>query len=236
MTGIMDIPRILWIYWRQGEAQAPHVVRLCIASWRRLNPGWDIRVLDDASVAQYADISDVPAHLPPRFHADVLRLRLLARYGGVWTDATTYCHRPLDGWLPLLAGQTGFFVFGGPYHDRWFDNWFIAAHPDNPLIGRWAENYARYARRLTWVPSKYFMMIYILQWDVLRHRKLWRAFHENGRLPAVGCMILQAWLENRADLAPFRKVLAAGLPLSKLNWRLSMDDAVIDRAFVEALE
>ncbi|RWR29823.1 hypothetical protein D2T29_13630 [Sinirhodobacter populi] len=230
-----DIPRILWIYWRQGEAQAPHVVRLCIASWREMNPDWDVRILDDTTVAQYADISDVPAHLPPRFHANLLRLRLLAQYGGIWADATTLCHRPLNDWIPLMAGQTGFFVFGGPYLDRWIDNWFIAANPKSDLIQAWCRAYARYVTRLKREPRKYFMMIYTLQWCMLRDAKLRHDFRRSGSLPAISCFLLQAWLEGRAELGPFRAAYAAGLPLSKLNWRLPMTDAEVDRRLSEAL-
>ena len=80
------LPRIVWMYWGQGEAQAPHVVQRCIASWRQLNPDWDIRVLDNDTLREYADISDVPAHLPPRIHANLLRLRLLAPSAIPWLE------------------------------------------------------------------------------------------------------------------------------------------------------
>ena len=31
--------------------------------------------------------------------SDVIRINLLASYGGVWVDATVYCNSPLDKWL-----------------------------------------------------------------------------------------------------------------------------------------
>lgn len=228
------LPRIVWMYWGQGEAQAPHVVQRCIASWRRLNPDWDIRVLDNDTLREYADISDVPAHLPPRIHANLLRLRLLARHGGVWTDATTLCHRPLSEWIPLLADQTGFFVFGGPHHDRWFDNWFIAASPKSGLIQAWARDYARYATRLKSEPDKYFMMIYTLQWAALRDRHLLHEFRRSGTLPAINSFLLAAWLTGKVDVTTFRAALRAGLPLSKLNWRLPFSAEEFDWRLAEA--
>lgn len=214
-----DIPRILWIFWAQGEDAAPPVVKTCIASWRRLNPDWDIRVLDDASADALIDLSDLSPDLPFRFRADLLRLRLLARHGGVWTDGTTLCHRPLDEWLPLLAGQTGFFVFAGPHSDRWIDNWFIAAHSKNPLISSWSQAYGRYVTRLKIRPNKYFMMIYALQWQLLRNRDLMAHFRCRGSLPAVPCFLLQAALEDRIDASVARAALRRGLPLSKLSWK-----------------
>lgn len=234
-----DIPRILWIFWSQGEEEAPLLVRHCIASWRLHHPDWDIRVLDSQSAAMQVDLTDIPPHLPLRFHANLLRLRLLAKYGGVWTDATTWCHRPLEDWLPLLGGQTGFFVFSGPHSDRWIDNWFIAAHPDNPLIGAWRDAYAPYVAQLRSEPSKYFMMIYIFQWSLLRNKVLMQHFRRRGSLPAVPCFLLQAALEKKIDLGVVQQAIQRGLPVSKLSWKapvpLERLDKILDSLSEPAL-
>lgn len=214
-----DIPRILWIFWAQGEEAAPPVVRTCIASWRRLNPDWDIRVLDTAAANALVDLSDLPPELPIRLRADWLRLQLLSRHGGVWTDATTLCHRPLNEWLPLLADQTGFFVFSSPYIDRWFASWFIASNTHNPLIGAWSFALNRSLSRLKVKPSRYFFVIYILQWQLLRNRELMSHFRRRGSLPAVPCFLLQAALEGRVDASVAQAALHRGLPLSKLSWK-----------------
>jgi len=108
-----SIPKTIWIYWAQGEAEAPHVVQRCLESWYTRNPGWELRVLDEESANALIDLSDVPEGLPRRFKADVLRLRLLKEFGGVWTDATTFCHRPFEDWLPMQAAS-GFFAFSDP--------------------------------------------------------------------------------------------------------------------------
>lgn len=220
-----DIPRIIWIYWEQGEDQAPYLVRRCIQSWRDHNPGWDVRVLDGGNVAEFAeDLARLEA-LPRRFRANLLRLQLLARHGGVWVDATTLCHRPLDEWLPLIAGQTGFFVFRGPYHDRWLDNWFIAANPKNELINAWVRHYHRYVSGLRAKPDKYFMTVYVFQWMVLKRKELRHAFRGSGALPAVPAFFLQAFIDGTSDAAPFLSAREQGFPLSKLNWKAPIPEA-----------
>lgn len=214
-----DIPRILWIFWAQGEDAAPPVVRDCIGSWRRENPTWDIRVLNSDTAEALVDLSDLSHHLPFRFKADLLRLRLLASQGGIWTDATTYCHRPLDDWMPLLGGQTGFFVFASPHSDRWISSWFIAAHPDNSLISAWNNAFTNIISRSRITPSKYFMVIYSLQWQLLRDRNLMTHFRRRGSLPAVPCFLLQGALEDRVDAETAVQAIRRGLPLSKLSWK-----------------
>ena len=114
----MVVPRIIWSLWLQGWDSAPELVRACAASWSRLNPGWGMRRLTKAHVNQLFSNATLNAHLlglgiPPEAISDVVRLELLARYGGVWADATTYCLAPLDEWLKS-AVASGFFTFDSP--------------------------------------------------------------------------------------------------------------------------
>ena len=225
-----NITKTVWIFWEQGELNAPYIVQLCIDSWRVKNPGWNVFILDHDSVSRYSDVSDIFNGLPKRFTANLLRLRLLSRYGGVWADATTLCHRPLDDWIPLLGGQTGFFAFRGPSIDRWIDNWFIAANCDSRLIQAWERTYERYVTRLRRMPKKYFMMIYSLQYEIWKDRALRREFQSSGGLPAVPAFFLQGYLEGKCDAGPFKRALEAGFPVSKLNWRTALpDDALMER-------
>jgi len=65
--------------------------------------------------------------------SNLTRLCLLRRYGGLWTDATVFCLRPLDDWLDD-AYDAGFFAFRNPAKDRMLATWLIASEPDNPLL------------------------------------------------------------------------------------------------------
>ena len=71
-------------------------------------------------------------------------------------------------------------------------------------------------------------MFYPLQWEILKSRKLRRAYAESGRLPTIGSYLLQAWLDGNANLPVLHKALADGLPVSKLNWRLNMPPEEFD--------
>lgn len=228
-----EIPRILWIFWAQGEGEASPVVRRCIASWREKNADWDVRVLTLHSASEYVDLSDVGDSLPFRIRANLLRLRLLSQFGGVWADSTTFCHRPLSEWMPLLGGRTGLFMFRSPHDDRWIDNWFIASCPNNPLIGQWENDYGRYISGRTAAPSTYFMMIYILQWRLLTNKDLRKNLRASGGLPAVPAFFLQAYLDGQCGCSNVRDVLTAGFPVSKLNWRLEISEEELAQRFAE---
>lgn len=132
------IPRKVWMLWFQGVSEAPFVVRKCIDSWVHKNPDWDVIILDSGNINDYVQL-DIPEeilqHLLPAHQADLIRLALLSKYGGIWTDATTFCVRPLDEWIDDYAAS-GFFVFHKPGRDRAVSNWFIAAEKDSPIALR----------------------------------------------------------------------------------------------------
>lgn len=138
--------RTIWSCWFQGEDSAPPVVRRCLASWATRNPGWELRVLDRSSFQQFVELPDLTGKpLSPASLSDLLRAHLLGRFGGIWVDATLYCNRPLADWLQSVCGQ-GFFAFARPGPDRELASWFLAAEPDNKLIGDWLN-----AARHYWV-------------------------------------------------------------------------------------
>jgi hypothetical protein len=67
-----------------------------------------------------------------------IRMALLETHGGVWADATVYCRRPLDSWLPARMGE-GFFAFSKPAPARMVSSWFLAAHTDALLLRQWGQ-------------------------------------------------------------------------------------------------
>lgn len=132
------IPRTIWFLWFQGLDKAPYVVRKCYESWVVRNPGWRIMLLDESTLPGFGTVnysSDTVRAIPPTKRSDLVRLDLLAHHGGVWTDATCLCIRPLDDWL-LPYMKSGFFAFSRPGPDRLLSSWFLAAEPGNILPTR----------------------------------------------------------------------------------------------------
>lgn len=104
------IPKIIWIYWHSSLEVAPDVVQLSVKSWRDFNPGWTVNFITSDTVNEHVTIYSPDTPRKIQWHADVIRVALLSKYGGVWADATSLCLKPLDDWLPQLL-ETGFFAF-----------------------------------------------------------------------------------------------------------------------------
>lgn len=93
----------------------------CSDYWRRLNPTYEHRLLDESSAAKLspAFAALIGRNLDFALMADVLRLDLLSRYGGVWADVTTCPVQPLDSYVPKMTADVGFFaMMWEPFYDR----------------------------------------------------------------------------------------------------------------------
>ncbi|WIX32887.1 capsular polysaccharide synthesis protein [Salinicola sp. JS01] len=133
--------KIIWMYWHAPLEQAPEVVQLSVRSWQVMNPDYEVRLLSDDTLEAHLGFDFMAAfelcrvRLKVATKADVLRLYLLSRFGGVWADATLFCLKPLETWMPLLIGEFGFYTFRREaVVTRPIEVWFIAAQRGDPII------------------------------------------------------------------------------------------------------
>lgn len=149
--GSINCPRIAWSYWDKGADQLSDFRRLCVETWSAKNPDWQVRVLDKYSVAQYLNRADLPrlwCEMYVPWQADAVRLALLAKYGGLWIDASTICLQPFDRWMygviasderPEDIGAFYFSAWGVEMHKskEYVENWVMAARRGHPLVIAW---------------------------------------------------------------------------------------------------
>lgn len=146
-----EIPKIIWIYWHSGFETAPDVVKLAIRSWMKMNKNYEIKLLSDESLPNQLgfdfniafQLSSVRCLLPTK--ADILRLHLLSKFGGVWVDATTFCLKPLDSWLNAARNSYDTYNFRQKNNiTRPIEAWFIAAKQGSPIINDVLSQYVNY--------------------------------------------------------------------------------------------
>ena len=72
--------KTIWMYWEQGEEKINNsYIKMCINGWKRLNPNWNIRVLNYNTALQYIPELKNYNHLIVQMRSDVLRLKLLEK-------------------------------------------------------------------------------------------------------------------------------------------------------------
>ena len=224
------VNRTLWLLWLQGETSAPALVRQCISSWRAFNSGWNIKVLSLDNLSEFIDLPRFPRHVSDNHKANIIRLRLLERHGGVWADSTTACQIPLDDWIDAAAGQ-GFFAFTRPQPLRAVANWFIAARPNNPLLRawrRWSEAYILSRRR----PRSYFWQHHTFDWLLMRYPELYDVWANIPKVSARGPHVMQRLIDGHLSEheVPTPEALRR-VPLLKLNRRKGYELTQIRKFF-----
>ena len=137
-------PRRIFTLWLQGEEQAPPLVRACLDSIRR-HADAELVVLDERSVFDWIDIPEEVVRkwkegkMKAAHFADICRVDLLYRHGGVWMDATCYMDAPFPEWL----WEADFFVYRGGDTLKGayggIQNCFIRGAKDAYLLKVWRE-------------------------------------------------------------------------------------------------
>ena len=138
------LPKNLFILWLQGWNCAPALHREVAESWRINNPDWNIHLIDQSNLSDYIDVpylSDPKKTISPQARSDIIRLHLLAKWGGVWADATLLCMQPLDHWVHAAVEPAGLWMYHG--HGAQMPNgpasWFIVSKQDSFMIRTWKE-------------------------------------------------------------------------------------------------
>lgn len=154
----------VWICWLQGMEQAPELVQKCYASIQRHITDREIVLITAKNRKDYVTFPD---YIEQKYEAgiiththfsDLLRVALLAKYGGTWIDATVFCS---GGTIPKYMLDSDFFVFqnlkpGSDGHVLNISSWFITARANNKIVS------AVQALLLTYWENNKFLIDYFL--------------------------------------------------------------------------
>ena len=108
-TDTIPMPqKIVWIFWWQGKEFMPPICKYCYNSLVEQNKDICINFVDKNNYRNYIEI---PSHILEKVEkkifsvtnfSDIIRVMLLAKYGGIWVDATLYFVNPIpDEWFNM---------------------------------------------------------------------------------------------------------------------------------------
>ena len=126
--------KIIWQYWGQGFSSdvVPDVVQMCFDSVDTYKGDYTVIRLCDDDLNEYIELPDYVMNkykngiMGATHFSDILRLALIATYGGVWLDATVLLTGTLDN---MLA------------HNDWF---MYQRDPKQEDKKQWRRTYAYY--------------------------------------------------------------------------------------------
>ena len=148
------VPKKIWTYWENPDNPSkglPRVVKLCMESWKKFNPDYEIVLLTKKNVKGYVTIPDeIRTHphyndSPQRF-ADLVRLYVLEEHGGIWIDASVLVKQSFDEWLFPKYGEFAGYYIGSYCIDKKIpviENWFLAANKGSKFIKLWKQEFLK---------------------------------------------------------------------------------------------
>lgn len=144
------IPKTLWTFW--DRENIPEIVQKSLDNWRKYSPDWTINLVTPKNLKEFLPDIDFEKFRPTDFiqrKVDLIRLHLIAKYGGVWSDASIAVRRSHD-WLVDEAARGGY-EFIGYYREGWtknqnypvIENWLFGAVPNSGFVTKWRDEYEK---------------------------------------------------------------------------------------------
>lgn len=190
----------IWVFWWQGEPDAPPLVQRCIASIRRHSGPHDVVVLTKDN---YADYVRLPNYILDKHDegiithnqfANLLRVMLLEQRGGAWLDATIFASGPIDEAIFTHPFYTHKMVHREPGrfdHTKW-STYFLAGAKGNVLF-----RFVRDCYFLHWTEEERQIDYFVFDYTI------WLAYET---IPCVRAMIDRVPYNNPSILS-LQKVL-----------------------------
>lgn len=137
-----SIPKILWTYWKDDTI--PPVVKKCIESWRTQNPDFQIKVVHGKQLREYLpnlDLASLRWNDSPARESDIVRVNLLAKYGGYWCDASTLMTAPLAFDVEPQTEFIGYWLEGFTTNKDYpvIESWFFGTVAGGKFINAWRD-------------------------------------------------------------------------------------------------
>lgn len=148
-----QVPKKIWTYWDNPDNsevnKLPKAVKLCMDSWKKHNPDYEIVLLTKKNYQGYITIPDeIKTH--PHYNdsaarfSDLVRLYALEEHGGIWIDSSVLVKESFNKWLfPRYAEFAGYYM-GSITVDKNYptlESWFLAANKNSQFIKLWKDEF-----------------------------------------------------------------------------------------------
>ncbi len=190
----------IFTIWLQGEDNAPPLIKACFNSIRK-NCKQELVVLDEKTLFDYISLPDYvlrkrkKGQIKNAHFADICRVELLYRHGGIWLDSTGFATAKIPNWIT----DEDFFVYlvgnaGSKY--SFMQNCFIRSRKGSYLLQAWRAVILEYWKR---EPKSfdYFMHQLLFRTIVTYDKKCKSEFEKMPHVPQDPTHVL--WWAGRDD-------------------------------------
>jgi hypothetical protein len=119
------IPKIIHQIWI-GE-EAPNFIQEATATVKNLNPDFEYMFWGNEAIEEFGLKDEFEMAKEIAFFTNVLRIKILEKFGGVYIDADTKCVQPLNDWFQKYQNYPLSSIF---VNNIFPDNGIIVAKPE----------------------------------------------------------------------------------------------------------
>lgn len=245
----------IWQLWFQGEDKAPQIVQQCLKSIKKYCSSKNIIVLNENTIENYIEIAPhikqkyEQGIIPKAHYSDYIRVCLLAKYGGIWIDATVLLTAP----IPKEIQEAEFFQFKSvtwylfpkiiskktilavqkmktylkPHHSG--SSWFMVAKSNciiMQVVKELLEEYWRVENKLV----NYFLFHDFLAFAILNNEDCRRIYNDMYSLNNRNPHVLQDLLKDKYDEELFNEIKQFS-SIHKLTYKIPEKDINEDSFF-----
>lgn len=175
----------IWVFWYQGRESMPDIVKTTFNSILEHSNSHSVILIERSNIDQYIDIPKViwekvqSGEITLAAYSDIIRASLLAKYGGLWIDATVLVTKP----IPEDVFRRSFFTIKNPEnksdslfyisvaHLRW-TTYVMGGSANNPLFSFLRDELIKYNSReqalIDYLLIDYFMELGYEQFEEIR--------------------------------------------------------------------
>lgn len=222
----------IWVCWLQGETNMPEIPKACLANLRKFAEGREVKLIDLSNMHHYVDLGGKVIDLYRKgrianFHlSDLLRMRLLNQYGGLWADATLLITAPFakewfeNNFYSIKTEPYGRFIS----RNRW-TSFCMAATKGSAVPSVTDQILTRYWESQSW-HIDYFLLDSAIN---LAYESVEEARRQIDAVPInnTGLYRMGNLLCERFDEEKFKEI-TSDTSVFKLNWRVSDDPRLLD--------
>lgn len=160
--------KTIWMLWWQDIETAPDIVKFCQDSIKENLKDWEIVVLSEKNYNDYVSLPNYVVEKKNKgiislaHFADLIRLELLLKYGGLWIDSTVLC---TGSKIPKSVMKSDLFVYqtqkpGANGRPTFMSNWLIYAKPNQKILALTLSLLYEYWKRMDYLDDYYIFHIF----------------------------------------------------------------------------
>lgn len=220
-----EMPKIIWWCWLQGEDKIPELSSICLNSLKEKIPDYKINIVTLDNLSEYVEL---PRIIYTKFKAgwisgahfsDIIRLALLAKYGGIWIDSTVYC---TDNKMIKTIENNNMFMYQNLMSSNSniikMSNWLMATKKGNPFFKEASRLLNNYYVSANYTEDYYVCHLILTFLLTQKYSKIW---NEMDIFNNTDPHMLQFRLTDQFSLDVWNRILMKA-SFHKLNRHLSM--------------